>query len=215
MASRSMMHLNGNILACVDVETTGLKPRFHDTIQVCVLPLNADIRPLEGVMPFYTEMKPKRPENYDEKTASVHKVDFVRLLTDGLDPDWVSDRFRDWYETLPLPEGKKLVPLAHNWIFDHAFMEDWLGWEGMNYYFHGHHRDLLTAGLYENDKAAFHVTQYPYPKLGLKYFCSQLGVENQNAHDALADCVATAECYRRVVKAGMWTPVNPQPENLP
>ncbi len=202
-----MIHLNGHVLCAVDCETTGLQPRFHDIVQVCVLPLDSNLKPLESVSPFYTEMQPKRPDNIDLKGMTVNNLQLSKIMQTAWDAERAADFFREWFEDLKLPEKKMLVPLAHNWIFDHAFMEDWLGYHEMNAIFHGHYRDLMAAGLYENDKADFHVEQYPYPKLGLKYFCSQLGVQNHGAHDAYADCVATAECYRRVVLKGMFTQV--------
>ena len=205
-----MRHLNGNILCAIDVETTGLQPYFHDLIQICVLPLNSELRPLEGTIPFYTEVVPKRPYNFDPKASSVNKLDACRIQTQGLDADRAADLFDEWFNKLGLPFNKQISPLAHNWPFDLQFITDWLGWHNVQRYFSGHYRDLMMAGLYENDKADFNSHPYPYPKHRLSYYCSQLKVTNPNAHDALGDCVATAECYRRVVKAGLYTPVAPQ-----
>lgn len=212
MAGRTMIHANGNMVCAIDVETTGLRPFHNDMIQVCVLPLDSELKPAAGIMPFYTEMQPKRPENVDLKAMGLTKLELCKIMQNALDADRVADLFEEWFSKLPLPHGKKLIPLAHNWIYDHAFMTDWLGYEHMNHYFFGHHRspiagglldlhiDLMTAALFENDKADFNVEQTPYPKLGLKYLCGLLGVELVNAHDALADCVATAECYRRLMQ---------------
>lgn len=212
--AHSMIHTNGHIIAAVDVETTGLRPRYHDVIQVCVMPLNANFDPLEGIMPFYASMKPKRPENIDPKALNVSRTKLSDILLKALDADRIADFFDEWYKQLPLPSGKQLMPLAHNWPFDREFMIDWLGFENFNHYFNGHYRDLMAAGIYENDKAAFHVEPYPYPKHGLKYYSSQLGVQNPNPHDAMGDCFTTARCYKKVVLAGYLTPVAKQPENL-
>ena len=67
LGRQGMLHLNGNILAAIDVETTGLVPGFNDIVQICVLPLDADIKPLKmpGLTPFYMDLQPKRPENVD------------------------------------------------------------------------------------------------------------------------------------------------------
>lgn len=201
-------------MAVVDCETTGLQPYYNDVIQVCVLPINSDFEMLENVLPFYGEMKAKRPENFNPKESTLSRAEFVRIMTDGVDPDRMADLFQEWFEQLPLPHNKSLAPLAHNWAFDLQFMTDWLGYHAMQRYFHGHYRDLMVAGIYENDKAAFNIHPYPYPKHGLSYYCSQLGVQNAKAHDSLHDCIATARCYKRVVMAGAYTPVNPQPENV-
>lgn len=195
-----MIHLNGNILAAVDIETTGLQPRHHDIIQVCVLLLDSEIKPLKGVIPFYCEMQPRRPENIEYKAMTVSKLDLFSIMQKAMTADRTADLFDEWYDKLPLPVGKKLVPLAHNWIHDHAFLEDWLGYQHMQHYFFGHFRDTQCAACFENDKADANVEQVPYPKLGLSNLAARLGIEHERAHDALADCLTTAEVYKRILK---------------
>jgi DNA polymerase III epsilon subunit-like protein len=48
-----------NLLASIDLETTGLQAGYHEPIQIAIVPLNSDIRPLEGVRSFYTTIKPE------------------------------------------------------------------------------------------------------------------------------------------------------------
>lgn len=134
---------------------------------------------------------------------SVSRLKLHQIMASAPDADRMADLFVEWYERLPLPTSKKLMPLAHNWIFDHAFMEDWLGYEHMQHFFHGHYRDLMTVTLYENDRSAYHAEQYRYPKHSLGYLCKILGVDNPSPHDALADCVATGAAYKRVVLGGV------------
>lgn len=192
----SMVHLNGNLLCACDVETTGLIPGKHDIIQIAVLPLDAHIKPLQTVMPFYINMKPKRPENIDKAATKAHRIDMAKLIVEGFDPWKGVDLFEEWFERLNLPVGKKIVPLAHNWIFDSAFIKEWLGDLSFQHFFDFHYRDSMTSALYLNDRADAHVEPYPYPKVSLNYCASQLNVHNIQAHDALSDCVTTAEVYR-------------------
>lgn len=197
-----MIHLNGHILAAIDVETTGLKPRFHDIIQVCILPLDSELKPLKSTVPFYCEMQPKRIENIDYKAMSISKLELYSIMQKAMTADRTADLFEEWYAKLPLPVGKRLVPLAHNWVHDYNFLEDWLGYEHMQYYFWGHYRDTQCSALFENDKADAQVEQTPYPKLGLGNLAARLGVEHERAHDALQDCIATAAVYKRMLQAG-------------
>lgn len=199
----SMIHLNGNLLCAMDVETTGLDPQKHDVIQLAILPLDAQIKPLHTVHPFYVNMKPKRPENIDKNAAKAHKMDMAKLIIDGLDPWKCVDMFEEWFEKLNLPVGKKIVPLAHNWIFDSAFIKEWMGHLSFEHFIDFHYRDSMAAALFLNDRADAHVEPYPYPKVSLSYCCSQLKIENIKAHDALSDCVATAEIYRRMLHQQM------------
>lgn len=202
-----MMHLNGHMIASIDVETTGFHAGYHDVVQVAVLLLNDDMEPHSQVMPFYVDMKPKRPENIDPDALKVSRLDFAYLVQRAADPYDMAEKFEEWFEELIsrglLPVRKRIVPLAQNWVFDRGFMIDWLGAKTFEYIFHPWYRDTLPVAQYLNDKHGWDVGQsfpwkVPFPKSNLGYICSQMGVKNAKAHDALQDCVATAECYRRM-----------------
>ena len=111
-----MVHLNGNLLAAIDLETTGLQAGYHEPIQIAVVPLNSDIRPLEGVRPFYTTIKPLFPER-QEKAGYVHGLKMEDLILHSPEAGKVQDLLVEWWESLDLPFGKTLIPLAHNWAF--------------------------------------------------------------------------------------------------
>lgn len=200
----SMIHLNGNLLCAVDVETTGLNFREHDVIQIAILPLDCNIKPLR-TLPFYVNMKPKRPENIDYKAMTVTKLSLVNLINNSIDPWTAVDLFEEWFHRLNLPVGKKIAPLAHNWPFDRMFIEDWLGGpKNFEAFFFHQYRDSMAAALYLNDRAEQHLDKIPVPKVSLDYCCSVFDIKNQKAHDALQDCLTTAEVYRRMVM--MYTP---------
>jgi|GEM_PF-1164850 len=208
-----MIHLNGNLIASVDVETTGFVPGYHDVIQISVLILDSDLKPQRGCVPFYIDMKPKRPENVEPEALKVSRINFARLMKRAHDPWDAADMFDDWFENLKkdtpkrralLPQGKKLIPLAQNWVFDRGFIIDWLGDQSFNSFFHPWYRDTLPVAQYLNDRYAKDNStvfehKVPFPKSNLAYLCSQLKVKNQQHHDALADTVATAEVYRKMV----------------
>lgn len=208
-----MIHLNGNLLAAVDVETTGTIPGFHDIWQVCVLILDDNIKPDKRVTPFYLELRPKRPENIDMKAVKVSRMEFAQKMQRALDPWDAADLFDEWFEKLKvrterrpplLPEGKKLVPVAQNWPFDRSFMMDWLGVTSFESFFHPWYRDTLPVAQYLNDRYAKDTlcilpAKVPFPKSNLAYLCSQLKVKNLKAHDALQDCIATADVYNEMV----------------
>lgn len=195
----SMQHLNGNLLCAVDVETTGLISKKHDIIQLAILPLDSQIKPSSTAPPFYINMQPKHPENIDHAALKINKTELAHLIINGFDPWKAADMLDEWFERLKLPVNKRIVPLGHNWIFDCDFIKEWMGDLSFQHVFDFHYRDSMTAALYLNDRADHHNEKYPFPKVSLQYCCSQLEVKNINAHDALADCVATAEVYRRML----------------
>lgn len=206
-----MIHLNGNLLCAVDVETTGLIAGFHDIIQVAVLPLDSSIRPSKTAKPFYMNITPKRPENIDGRACKVHRMKRAELISNSIEAFKAADLFDEWFERLNLPLAgsthKKIMPLWSNGSFDKDFLKDWLGTEHYDHYFHFHERDTQGFALSINDRYDHFNERLPFPKVGLGYLANAMDVINESAHDALSDCVTTAEVYRRMIL--MYMPSSP------
>lgn len=195
----SMPHLNGNLLCAVDLETTGVDSRLHEPVQIAVVPLDSDFRPLDGVTPFYTNMKPQHPERADRSAEGVHGLNLEDLLLYAPDRDKVADMFCEWVEKLDLPFEKCLVPLAHNWQFEYGFLTQWLGAKLRSKIFHGHYRDSMELALTINDRAFMQGQKQPFNSVGLKKLCDHFGIVNLNPHDAYSDSVAGAQVYRALL----------------
>jgi len=204
-----MQHWNGHQLCVIDTETTGLDPHWHEIIQICILPLDSDLLPRKDVLPFYVEMKPYHPERIDKKALECNKLDLATICSRGHDAEKVKDLLDDWITKLKLPvtahgTPKKIVPLGQNYAFDRGFIQQWLGVDLYDLWFHYHFKDTMIAAGFLNDQAAFHAEKVPYSKISLTYLCSTLKIENLRAHDALNDCQATAEVYRRMCLSGLF-----------
>ena len=197
--AKSSVHLNGNILAAVDVETTGFIAGFHDLWQVCVLPLDSNIKPSKDIMPFYMNLKVKRPENIVKAAIKLNNTNFYELQQRAIDPWMAADMFEEWFEALKLPIYKKICPLACNYSFDKSFLIDWLGHESYEQFFGPHIRDVMIAALYDNDYASIRANKVDYHHVSLAALCGKLSVDNAKRHDAMQDCLATAEVYRRLI----------------
>lgn len=195
----SLVHLNGNLFCAVDVETTGEVPGYHEVWQLAVLPLDIHIKPLQGVLPFEMKLKLRRPENIDKKAIKVSRIDFAQYQLQAVDPDKALDLFEDWFDSLQLPLSRKLVPLAQNWPFDRGFVQEWMGPAHFDRYFHFHFRDTMSTALFINDRYDAFNEKIPFPKVGLGYLAGVFRIKNLKAHDALQDCVTTAEVYRRML----------------
>lgn len=195
-----MVHLNGNLIAAIDYETLGRRAGYHDIVQMAVVPLNSDLRPLAGVRPFYTSIKPLHPERVERAAMAVHGLSLDHLMMHAPERDRVQDLLVEWYENLELPYGKKLIPLAHNWAFEHGFTVAWLGVDLTETMFYGTARDsMLTAG-YINDREATMGNPAPFAMLSLKSMALKFGIVNEKPHDAYHDSITEAEVYRTLVR---------------
>lgn len=197
----SLLALNGNMMAAMDVETTGLMAGYHEIVQVAIVPLDSDIRPSKEHRPFNVLIKPEHPERADKRATKVHGMDMDMLLTNGLDKWRAADMLEEWVHGLDLPFSKKLVPLAHNYPFEKGFISNWLGQETYDALFYYHHRDSQVVGALCNDLASFWGEKIPFNKVSLAVMCKRFGIVNDNAHDALADSLACAELYRALIKS--------------
>ncbi len=194
-----MVHLNGNLLCAVDVETTGLIPGYHDIWQVAILPLNSFIKPLKSVMPFYMDIKIKFPDRIDPKAIKLPREEFARRQQHAIDPFSCADLLDEWFARLKLPFNKRIVPLAQNWPFDRGFIIEWLGILSFEHMFYPVYRDTMVAAAFDSDLADFRSEKILFTQHNLRFISTRLGVQNQKPHDALQDAITTAECYRRML----------------
>jgi DNA polymerase III alpha subunit (gram-positive type) len=194
-----MKHLDGNIICVVDCETTGLNPEINDIWQFCCIPLDWNLNVDTKYMPFEIKMQPLNKECIDRKAVS-KKLEIELMLT-GMNPFTAADVFDEWYHRLPLGHKKRIMPLAHNWIFDRAFMCKWLGNEGFDYYFDPRYRDTMAIAAYINDICDFQGQQRMFGNYRLHHMCTTLDIEfdNMAAHNAAYDCYKTAEIYKRLL----------------
>jgi DNA polymerase III epsilon subunit-like protein len=192
--------MRGNLLAAIDLETTGVQPGYHEIIQIAVVPLDSDFKPHEGVRPFYTHIRPEHPERESEQARQKHKIPMAELMLHAPTQDKVKDWLVEWFENLHLPFKRCLVPLAHNWAFESSMLKAWLGVAMVDQVFHSHARDSMLCAITLNDRAVARGENALFERVGLGPLCNKLGVINSNPHDALADCLAGAEAYRTLLR---------------
>jgi DNA polymerase III epsilon subunit-like protein len=194
-----LVHLNGNLLCAVDVETTGRVPGYHEIIQIAIQPLNSKIEPLEGVVPFIHYIKPDHEDRVDPRATAVHRISIDWLLTNAPDRWTVEELLEDWFEKLDLPHTKNMVPLAQNWQYEAGFLKEWLGVEQFHHFFHPYARDTMLTAIFINDLHYMHGRTIPFKWVNLTSLCRKFNVINTNPHDALADARAEAEVYKSML----------------
>lgn len=197
----SLINLNGNLLAAVDVETTGRLAGYHEIIQIGVQPLTSEIKPVPDLNPFYINIAPRHPERAEGTATMVHGLDIDDLMANAPSQEKAADLFDEYVTRLNLPYKKQLVPLAHNYAFERGFLSHWLGLETFQQLWHFHPRDTMEFAISINDACAYHGKDIAFNYVGLGSMCSKFGIDIENAHDALCDARAGGELYRRMLKA--------------
>jgi len=203
-----MQHWNGHQLCAVDIEATGEDPFFHEMIQIAILPLDSNIERREDVPPFYINVIPDYPERANPEAMAVNRLKFSEIAKSGLDREKAKDVLVEWVDRLDLPfttygNRKKIIPLGQNLYYDIPFLKRWLGVDGYDDIFYPCPVDTMVVAAHKNNRAACHADHVPYPKINLAYLCNIEGVDKFKKHDALQDCVATADLYRRMCYRGL------------
>lgn len=195
-----MNHLFGNVLASLDLETTGGTPGYHEVIQIGVVPLDRDLNPHPGVRPFYANIAPEFIERAEPEATAAHGLNLDELAITAPSKGKVIDLFNEWFDGLQLPLGKKLVPLVHNWAFENKFLTAWMGREMTEAIFHGHARDPMLVAAFINDRAVFAGEQPVFERLKLGRMAERFRVHNERPHDALSDALTAAALYKAMLQ---------------
>ncbi|MHC4301207.1 MAG: 3'-5' exonuclease [Planctomycetota bacterium] len=195
----SLLNMNGNVLCAVDVETTGVLAGWHEIIQIACVPLNHHFEPRPDYRFFYMNLYPDHPERLSKEAVRKHGIT-IESLEGCPSQEQGVELFNEWHRKLELPFGKRLVPLAHNWGFERAFLIHMLGMDGFNDLWHVHPRDTMALAATINDLYVWHGRKHPFQMLSLLHLCKLFDIPLEHAHDALNDCLATAKLYAEFMR---------------
>jgi len=196
----NLITLNDNVLAAMDVETTGRDPYHNEVCQLAIVALDCHLNPVKH---FYTNIRPEHPDRMHPEATATHGLT-LEVLNQSPDRYEVADQLWDWFQSFSLAPGKRLIPLVHNAQFDIPFLQQMLGYELFAEIVGYPTRDTQALVCGVNDKAAFNGLPIPFPRANLGTCCETLGVTLDGAHDALADALATARVYRALLGQGQW-----------
>lgn len=197
-----MKHLNGDILCAVDTETTGINPSTNSIWDLCVIPLDGRLNLHPVIKPFQAMMKPSTP--FEPGALKEADLTQAEIINTGHDPFKVADLFEAWFEKMKLPQGKKIVPLAHNWPFDRGHLIEWLGWKTFDYYFSGDYRDTFMLASFHNDRKWWKNDPYEFSKRSLGACARRLDLEVTGLHRATQDCLTCIEVYKKLLADGLF-----------
>jgi len=140
-----------------------------------------------------------QPDRIDPKAVKMTQLEFAKRQQRSIDPFTAADLLDSWFERLKLPIYKRICPLAQNWPFDRSFLRSWLGTKSFEHLFSPLYRDTMVCTIFHSDLSDFRGDKIKFVQHNLQYLCNKLDIKNLKPHDALQDCVATAEVYRRLI----------------
>jgi DNA polymerase-3 subunit epsilon len=179
------------LLAFIDVETTGLDADKHEIIQLaCVL---AKQTPRVGKGPEVSII-----EEFELKIAPTRLQDAEpdALRINGFNEmEWVfAIDLKNAMEHLA-KKAKGAIMVAHNLTFDDAFIQKAFKSTGVENTLHFQKLDTLSLAF------AQHYNKGDVDKYSLRYLCELYGIKNERAHTALADTKALFEVYKKMMNA--------------
>lgn len=130
------------------------------------------------------------------------KVNGLKLEELALCPskDDVNEAFGEWFKSLKMSVGKRLIPLTHNSPFDIPFLQQFMTLDWYYEFFTRRGRDTMYMANGINDSYIWKGLPAPFNQVGLKPLCTHFGIDISGHHDALADCIATACLYRELLR---------------
>lgn len=191
---------DGNLLAIVDTETTGLDIRKSEIVELCVLPVTPQLELHKEVLPFHLKIKPDYPEDVDHNALSITSRKLSEICLNGVSQDEACDLLNKWFERLNLPLGKKIMPIGHNFaVFDRAMLVNMLGAPNYDQIFHHHIRDTMSMAIFLNDRATAQYDPPPFKYIKQSEICKVLRITQLEAHTAMDDCLTCLEMYKRML----------------
>lgn len=180
------------IIAAIDLETTGLDPHFHDIIEIAIQPLDGSFEPLADIPPFVARIKARRPQNASAKAMEVNGLD----LNDGDEYHEFLARLLAWLDEYRV---EKIQMLGQNADFDRSFIEANIPELGQML---GHRfiRDSQRLACAYNDLVRLRTGKPAFEKLGLSDLRKALGIEVSQEHRALDDALDAAKVYKALLE---------------
>ena len=180
------------IIAAIDLETTGLDPHYHDIIELAIQPLDEAFVPSADIPPFVARIKARRPQNASARAMEVNGLD----LNDGDEYHEFLARLLAWLEEHRI---EKIQMLGQNTDFDRSFIEANIPELGQML---GHRdiRDSQRLACAYNDLVRMKTGKPAFEKLGLSDLRKALGIEGSQEHRALDDALDAARVYKALLE---------------
>ena len=179
-----------NIIAALDLETTGLNPATCEVLEIALVPLNLDFTISTTIPEFSCRIRAEHPERIEPQAMSVN----------GLDPNEGDSLVEVQYALMAWAAEngiEKITPLGHNLAFDMSFMKAAFPEFSKLVAYSG--RDSMRLALSVNDVMHVRGKEEMFSSASLKSIKSVLGFGDEFSHRALDDARDAALVYRKLL----------------
>lgn len=173
----------------IDVETTGLFAGIYEICQVGAVIFDNDLEPMDS---FSSYVRPLKPKVFQAAAFAVNGLS-MEFLKDKPLPATVRTAFTCWLEDAS--EGTPLTPLGHNYHFDKGFLSLFLGLDCYERLISYRHEDTCVAMRF-----LMRAGRVKAISGSLKAALEEFKITRKEPHDALSDCYATLELYKKLVR---------------
>ena len=179
-----------DIVAAIDLETTGLDAIRCEIIDMAVVPLNADFTVSAEIPEFTSRIKAEHPETAETDALRVNGMN----PHDGVPLETVRKDFVAWMRDNGIG---KIVPLGHNLGFDMKFLLKTFPEASRVFCHRG--RDSMRLALAVNDVYQRERREQKFPSASLAAVKDALGIMGEVNHSAFEDAKDAALVYRRLI----------------
>ena len=180
-------------ICAIDTETSGLDPRIHEVLSLCIIPIKDDFTDLGLTL----NLRIRAVNPVDPKAIAINKLD----PTVGFSKSDAWKALKEWRRKNLIT---KIIPLGHNISFDLMFLKSIMNTPAdFSDLFHYRFKDSMILAQIIND---IHFTQKGckyFPSVGLDKVSGHLGIQNMIAHSAESDARTSLLCYKKML--GMLT----------
>ena len=184
--------MDREIIAAIDIETTGLDLHYHDIIEIAIQPLDEAFEPSPDIPPFVARIKARRPQNASAKAMEVNGLD----LNDGDEYHEFLARLLAWLDEYRV---EKIQMLGQNADFDRAFISAQIPELG-RLLGHRYLRDSQRLACAYNDLVRLMTGKPAFENVGLSDLRRALGIEGSREHRALDDARDAARVYKALLE---------------
>jgi len=202
-------HWNGCHIVPFTLRTNGRNTTLHEVVELCGIPLDADLKQRKEVMPLCLQIAPLNPQYSDFESGDIARNKIAKLAIAGIDAEQALRIFFKWRDKLGIKTTKygtpyKIIPVYYDAGLAIPFMQAFFTRDLYFEFFHDVHIDLKSVCRFINDRAAYRIEDVPISKYNLSFVASALEIEHQISRDCLEDCDLLAKCYRQLVSRGVW-----------